>query len=329
MSLAAYESFADPEPAATVAFPRRRATAQDVTMRIDPAWRARSGDDLGGEAVRLRIVGNPYGEAVLVLGGISAGAEVTSQDGGWWQELAGPGRVLDTDRFRIIGADLPPHGRHGPKDLCPEDFARLLRAALREAGISRLYAFVGASFGGMIGLAFARLYPELVGRLAVVCAGHRPSPMASAVRHVQRQIMALTEGSNREADGVALARQLAMTTYRCAEEFDTRFAPGSGESVVSYLEHHGRRYADTVPAARFSTLSAAIDAHDEDPAAIGAPVTLIAADTDRLVPLSITHELAARLPNLARYEVIRSRYGHDAFLKESAAVGAALRGCLP
>lgn len=301
---------------------------RDHVMTIDPDWRARSGDRLEGEVVRLRLVGNPNGQAVLVLGGISAGRDVASQDHGWWSDLVGPGRAVDTDRFLVVGADLPPEGRGEPKLLCPEDFARLLVESLDDAGISHLHTLIGASFGGMIGLSLARLDPERVGRLALLCAGHRPSPMATAVRHVQREILSLTEGTNREAEGVALARKLAMTTYRTAEEFDTRFARGSDECLFGYLAHHGRKYADSVQSCRFQTLSTAIDAHAEDPDKIHVPVSVIASDTDRLVPLAITNELAARLPRLERYEVLRSPYGHDAFLKEPRALGAILRKVL-
>lgn len=330
MSLVAFDQFDLPQSAPSAPVHRRAPQLmRDVRMPVDADWRAKSGCDLKGETVRLRLVGNPDGAAIVVLGGISAGRHVTSLDDGWWGELAGPGRVIDTDRYLVVGADYLPEGRGELKDLCPEDFARLLADALDEAGVPYVESFVGSSFGGMIGLAFARLFPERVGRLAVLCAGHRPAPMAHALRHVQRQILELTAGTNREADGVSLARQLAMTTYRTEEEFNTRFAKGSGENVVSYLEHHGRKYADTVSSVRFRTLSAAIDAHDEDPRLIRVPTLVIAADTDRLVPLAVTQELAASLQHLAGFEVLKSAYGHDAFLKEPAAISRLLRRVLP
>ncbi|GGY56421.1 homoserine O-acetyltransferase [Parvularcula lutaonensis] len=299
---------------------------RNVSMKVRSDWRSRSGQGLEGETVRLRMVGNPAGPRVLVLGGISAGRCVTSLDDGWWSGLAGPGRVIDTDRFLVIGADYPPSGRCEAKDLCPEDFARLIREALDEAGVQHLEAVVGSSFGGMVGLAFARLYPETVSTLVVLCAGHRPHPMATALRHVQRQILDLTEGTNREADGVALARQLAMTTYRTAEEFGARFAD-QGE-LRSYLHHHGTKYAGGVTAARYRTLSLAIDNHREDPRTIRVPTLVIAAESDRVVPLSIVQEMAAGLPKLLGYEVLRSAFGHDAFLKETATIAPLLRRVL-
>lgn len=324
MSLAVREPAEALVPQAPV---RPHRLMRSAEMPVPFGWRAKSGDDLDGETIRLRLVGNPDGPAVLVLGGISAGRRVTSEDDGWWADLAGPGRVIDTDRYLVVGADYPPERSTRFRDLCPEDFASLLRLALDNVGIGRLGALVGCSFGGMIGLAFARLYPETVHGLAAVCAGHRPSAMASALRGIQRRILELTEGTNREADGVSLARQLAMTTYRTEEEFDARFSDRA--EIDSYLAHCGRRYAEAVPSARYRTLSAAIDAHSEDPGLITVPTLVIASESDRAVPLSVTRELAAWLPQLAGYEVIRSVYGHDMFLKEPRAVAAALRRVLP
>ncbi|MEE4213232.1 MAG: alpha/beta fold hydrolase [Parvularcula sp.] len=302
----------------------RAPTMRDAVMAVPTGWRAKSGAALEGEAIRLRIVGNPSGPAVLVLGGISAGRLVTAEDDGWWSRLAGPGRAIDTDHVTVIGADYPPEALREAADLCPEDFARLLHAALTRAGISSLKAIIGASFGGMIALAFARLYPETTGAVSVLCAAHRPSPMGTALRLVQRQILELTSGTNREADGVALARQLAMTTYRTQEEFDERFGRG-GEDLEAYLGHHGRQYAGRISAARYLTLSNAIDQHEEDPRQIKVPVQVIAADSDRLVPLSLVQEFASWLPNLDGYHVLRSVYGHDAFLKECRAIAPLLR----
>jgi homoserine O-acetyltransferase len=290
-----------------------------------------SGNDavpgLEGESIRLRLVGNPEGPRVFVLGGISAGRQVASEDDGWWACLAGPGRVIDTDRCLVIGADFPA-GRPGCA-LTPEAVARAFAFALEETGTPRIAALVGSSFGGMVGLSFARLYPERVGQLALLCAAHRPSPMATAIRHVQRQILELTEGTNREADGVSLARQLAMTTYRCRQEFDGRFGRRGGECLTSYLSARGRDYARKTSAARYKALSAAIDRHDEDPAGVRVPTLVIASSTDSLVPPELASECAAELPKLSGFEVIHSLYGHDAFLKEPARIGALLRRVLP
>ncbi|MEM6748646.1 MAG: alpha/beta fold hydrolase [Pseudomonadota bacterium] len=288
----------------------------DVDIPVSETWRAKSGASLPGETIRLRFVGNPRGRKILVLGGISAGREICGANG-WWKELAGQSCALDTDECLIIGLDYPPLHADTPIDLDTEDFARLVHQALRGAGINRVDGIIGMSFGGMIGLAFARLYPETVGRLALLCAAHRPSPMASAWRLIQKQILELARDAGDPERGVAIARQLAITTYRAPEEFDARFGEHSGESLISYLGHHGSKYARAMPSGRYQTLSGAINAHDEAPEEIAVPTLVIAADTDRLVPPAICEELTRRLPQCLGYEIIRSVYGHDAFLKET------------
>ncbi|MEM1409358.1 MAG: alpha/beta fold hydrolase [Pseudomonadota bacterium] len=297
-------------------------------MAVPEAWRAVSGDDLAGETVKLRIVGQEGGPVVIVLGGISAGRFLTSHDGGWWAPLAGPGRVIDTDHVQVVGVDLPPHKASAFKRLCPEDFAKLLALALDVAGLPAAETFIGASFGGMVGLAFARLFPRRVGHLVLIAAAHRPCPMAYASRRIQRDIIAMTHGTNRQGEGVALARQLAMTTYRTSEEFDARFGPWSDESLDDYLDHQGAKCAAAITPERYWALSSAIDQHREDPADIEVPVSVIASDSDRLVPLSLVAEMAARLPNLRRYDVMRSSFGHDAFLKEESTLSRLLRPAL-
>lgn len=288
----------------------------DTEMAVSETWRAKSGVGLPGETIRLRTVGNPQGRKVLVLGGISAGREICGSDG-WWKELAGQSRALDTDECLIIGVDYPPLLADQPVELCTEDFARLVHQALRGVGIERVDALIGMSFGGMIGLAYARLYPEAVGRLALLCAAHRASPMASAWRLIQRQILELARDAGDPERGVAIARQLAITTYRAPEEFDSRFNEGSGDDLASYLGHQGAKYARTMPSARYQTLSSAINAHEERPEDITVPTFVVGADTDRLVPASLCRELAERLPHCLGFEEIQSVYGHDSFLKET------------
>ncbi|MEO1658372.1 MAG: alpha/beta fold hydrolase [Pseudomonadota bacterium] len=296
----------------------------DIDMPVSETWRARSGAALPGETIRLRLVGNPRGKKILVLGGISAGREICGETG-WWKELAGQTCALDTEECLIIGLDYPPLSADTPVDLCTEDFARLVHQALRSAGIDYVDGLIGMSFGGMIGLAFARLYPEAVGRLALLCAAHRPSPMASAWRLIQRQILELARDAGDPERGVAIARQLAITTYRAPEEFDSRFAEGEEDSLISYLGHQGAKYARQMPSGRYQTLSSAINAHHEVPEDITVPTLVIAADTDRLVPPGVGEELADRLPHCLGFEIIQSVYGHDSFLKETEILDPIIR----
>ncbi|MCI5045269.1 MAG: alpha/beta fold hydrolase [Aquisalinus sp.] len=300
---------------------------------IPADWQGKYGGSLPGEVIRLRFEGNLAGPKIIVLGGISASRFVSTSDGdtkAWWGDVVFSGGGIDLGQYCVIGVDYPPNLLTEETSLCPEDFANLIDTALLDADVRELYAFVGASFGGMIGLSYARLFPGKVRRLAVLCAAHEANPMAQAWRLVQRRIIALARSAGRQEEGVALARQLAMTTYRAPEEFTDRFDPGleSPENVGAYLEARGAQYADEVTPARYLTLSEAIDRHQENPEDISVPALFIGALSDRLVPLADIAELQRRYAGPSELVAISSVYGHDAFLKEPGTINPHLHNFL-
>ena len=276
--------------------------------------------------------------ATVVLGGISANRHPspTSLDPspGWWPGVVGAGRALDPASHRIVGMDWV-GGAGGwplPCPITPRDQARALVAVLDHLGLGSV-TLIGASYGGMVALAFAAAYPTRVRRLLVLCAAHRAHPMATAVRSVQRGILRLGLETGREADGVALARALAMTTYRSPEEFDGRFpwrdtqedAGAPVFPVDGYLEARGADFASRFDAGAYLALSTSIDLHDVRPADIGVPTTLLSVDSDPLAPPWLVEELAAAAPGVREHVRLSSPYGHDAFLKEGPAVSSVIR----
>lgn len=266
---------------------------------------------------------------VAVLGGISASRHVTANAAdpgdGWWQEVVGPGRAFDTATHRVLGIDwtVPTVGT-----LSTRDQAIQLARVLDHLHLTHLSGIVGASYGGMVALAFAELFPRRVARLAILCAAHEPHPMATAQRVIQRRIIRLGIAAGRPEDGVALARALGITTYRTAEEFAERFAgapvgtqAGPRWPVEGYLDHGGASYARRCAPQRYLALSESIDLHRVSPEAIAVPTSLFAVVEDRVVGLAQVRELVARLAGPVRLMEVSSRFGHDAFLKETAAVG--------
>ena len=281
--------------------------------------------------IGYEVQGPPHAPAVVVLGGISAGAHpgpsALRPEPGWWPGVVGPGEPLDTNRLRVVGIDWlgGPQSAWKPRaPVTPADQARAVLAVLDHLGIARA-AVVGASYGGMVALALAAACPARVSRAAVLCAAHRPHPHATAVRAVQRRILGLAGGG---PEAVALARALAMTTYRTAREFDARFGtrPEAGDAVrfpvESYLDTRGADFARRFDAVAFSTLSTSIDLHDVEPERVVVPLLLVSVASDTVSPPWLAHELAGRAVGPVRHVTLESPYGHDAFLKESDAVGS-------
>ncbi|KRE99984.1 alpha/beta hydrolase [Frateuria sp. Soil773] len=289
--------------------------------------------------VRYLWCGAADAPTLIVQGGISASRDVVALDGeqapGWWQALVAAGGAIDLDRYRVLSIDWLTPAELGAGAVSSEDQADALAALLRALGIVQVHAFVGSSYGAMVALAFAARHPRAVDRLVLLAGAHRPHPLSTAQRSIQRNIVRLGQATGQADEALALARQLAMTTYRGSEEFSRRFgaAPEFRDGrfhfpVEDYLEHQGRRFVARFDADRFLALSESIDLHDVTPEQVPAPATLIGFPSDRLVPLTDLCELQRRLHGAATLEVVDSPYGHDAFLKEPAQLAPLLREAL-
>ncbi|MFC5579983.1 homoserine O-acetyltransferase MetX [Rhodanobacter terrae] len=219
----------------------------------------------GGELHGAHVAYETWGElnaardnAVLVLTGLSPSAHMTSceQDPspGWWQEMAGPGKAIDTTRWFVIcvnslgsdkGSTCPasidpatgePYRLSFP-ELALEDVANAAHAVVGSLGITRLACLIGCSMGGMSALAYMLLHPGSVRAHISVDTAPQAQPFAIAIRSLQREAIRLdpqfnegrydihaTEGGSYPDLGMSIARKLGVITYRSAMEWNGRFA---------------------------------------------------------------------------------------------------------
>jgi homoserine O-acetyltransferase len=283
-----------------------------------------------GAATRAVATGNPDGPTVFVLGGISGNRFVDrTPDGapGWWPGLVGPGRAVDPARFYIVGIDFAadPQGRIAPTT---DEQAQVLLATLDRLGRERADFVIGASYGGMVALALAARAPERTGKLVVISAGAEPHPAATANRELQRRVVALGLENGKGEEALAIARGMAMLTYRTPDEFSKRFeggiddcCPQTASQPGAYLRARGRAFLSVMSPERFLSLSASIDRHRIDPAAVRCPVLLIGAESDQLVTAEQMRSLAERLGGPTELHLLPCLFGHDMFLKEAELVG--------
>lgn len=293
--------------------------------------------------VPYRIVGPTRAPVVVVLGGISGNRMVCddpqSERPGWWNKMAGPGakRAIDTTKVRVLSFDYL--GRY-PEQLFEDerllsittrDQARILHAVLDELGLDSIQALIGASYGAMVGLRFAADFGPRLQHLVAISGAHRAHPMATAWRSIQRNIVRMGLAQGATAQGLALARALAMTTYRSADEFAERFDGPPTEvdgqikfPVEHYLEQRGNDFLRYFTPESFIALSESIDLHRVDPQSITCPTTVIGVQSDVLVPIGDSADLAAGLSGRATLHKIDSLFGHDAFLKEIEALSTIL-----
>jgi homoserine O-acetyltransferase len=242
--------------------------------------------------------------AVLIFTGLSPSAHAAStpddQTAGWWEDIIGPGRPIDTRRYYVICVNSlgSCFGSSGPASVDPktneiyrltfpvlslEDVARGGFEVLKYLGVERLRATVGPSMGGMTALAFEILFPGLSDGLLSMSSGPRSLPFSIALRSLQREIIRRDPqwmGGNYPRDsvpltGMRLARKLGMITYRSAEEWRQRFgrerAPhtdmngdpfGIVFEVEAYLEHHANKFTGQFDPNCYLYLSRASDLFD-------------------------------------------------------------------
>ncbi len=308
----------------------RESRSGESLLRFAP----RHADGVREVRVRWRLQGAIGAPVVIVQGGISANRDTLDDQvrEGWWRGIAGEGRAIDTRRCRVLSIDwLEQRDLGEARAVDSSDQAEALAGVLDVLGIACVQAYVGASYGAMVGLAFAAAHPTRLRQLIAIAGAHRAHPLSIALRNIQREIVRLGERGGDAAAGLALARRLAMTTYRSEREFAERC---SGEPVYADGRFHfaeepwlcaaGERFVARFDGARYLALSESIDLHAVAPEQIRVPTTLIGISSDRVVPLADLCDLQRRCGAAAQLHVIESRYGHDGFLKEDAQIGAIL-----
>jgi homoserine O-acetyltransferase len=314
--------------------------------------------------------------AVLVLHALTGDSHVVGPNGpdqptpGWWDGLIGPGAPVDTDRFFAVAANVLGgcRGSTGPGTIAPDGRpygSRFPRISIRDQvnaeallaerlGIARFAAVLGGSMGGMRALEWAVGYPDLVDRCIAIatCAYFTGDQIAWSVP----QLAAIrADGNYRGGDyydgepplaGMAVAREIAHTTYRSALELETRFGRsyqndedpllGGRYSVQSYLEHHGHKLGRRFDPNSYLMLTEAMNSHDIGRGRggvaaalqrISADLTVAVVDSDRLF-LPAQGALIATAPSARPLITMHSDYGHDGFLIEADAIAMVVRNAL-
>ena len=316
----------------------------DDILRLPAPFTLHYGDALPDPRVAFRLAGPEDAPVVAVLGGISAHRIVSGAAGeGWWPEIVGPGLGVDTRNYRVLGIDYlggrgesstPLSGGKFPP-LSSYDQARVLYGVMQHLHIKRLHAIVGASYGGMVALCFAERYPDCVTHIVILSAADKSQVLSTAWRSVQRQIVREAIARGDGPAGLKLARALAMATYRSAVEFQLRFGAAPARDadrfrfpIEEYLFARGDDYVQKYRAESFLVLSESIDLHQMDATQVHTPATLIAVREDQLVPFADMQALSARLNGPRQLIEINSIFGHDAFLKEGAALTPVIKSTL-
>ena len=318
---------------------RERLAFEDDATTLEEGIALRLGGRIGPCRIAYRLVGARAAPVVAVMGGISADRRVCAvpsrdETPGWWEGVVGPNRGLDLHRWRVLTIDFLagpgessaplPDGTGIVPSLTPADQASALLAVADHLELPTLHAVMGASYGGAVAMTLAADHADRIRSALVIGSAHKSHPLATAVRVIQRRIVTDAIAHGKEREGLALARALAMTTYRSQEEFQLRFdgEPSRGLTglrfpVEDYLDYNGQAFAEHFDARSFVSLSLSMDLHRVDPSQVGVPVTLVSMEPDSISPAYLMRELHEQLGPGHELIHVPSTCGHDGFLTDT------------
>ena len=188
--------------------------------------------------------GRDYNDApvILINHSLTGDANVAGSSG-WWNEIVGPNLTIDTNKYAILGFNIPGNGvknylLENYQDFHAGDIAEIFYQGLKFLGVQQLFALIGGSIGGGIAWEMAALYPSITRNLIPVAADWKASDWIIANTFLQRRLL---ENSN---DPLRDARIHAMLTYRTPASFTERFNRTKNfekniYNVESWLIHHG------------------------------------------------------------------------------------------
>ena len=266
----------------------------------------------GGRLSEVAVAYETYGKlnrelsnAILVCHALSGDAHAGGwhkgeEKPGWWDNIIGPGKALDTDKFFVICSNVLGgcKGTTGPSSLNPntgkpygldfpfitvKDMVDVQKRLLEHLGIDKLFAVIGGSFGGMQVLQWCMSYPETVRMAVPIATSAYSSPQQIAFNEVGRRAITSDPdwnngnyyGKVEPARGLSLARMIGHITYLSDESMHKKFGrrlQGKTEygfdfasldfQVESYLSYHGDAFVKRFDANSYLYITKAIDYFD-------------------------------------------------------------------
>jgi homoserine O-acetyltransferase/O-succinyltransferase len=263
----------------------------------------------GAQLAQVRLAYETWGKlnaardnVVLLYTGMSPSAHAAQSpedlSPGWWEDMVGPGKPIDTQRWFVICANSlgSCRGSTGPASVDPltgkpyrlnfpelsvEDIAQATQRMLTQLGLQQIKVAFGCSMGGMTTLAHAAMFPGQIEHGVLISTAARAEAFAIAIRSLQRQLVmndsqfqnGMYARSQDVLSGMGLARKLGVISYRSAEEWRVRFgrqrvqkpaeqAFGTEFEVERYLQGHADRWAGSFDPCSYIYLSRAMDWFD-------------------------------------------------------------------
>lgn len=268
--------------------------------------------DSGAKIQNFPIAYQSYGQlnvdksnAVLICHALTGDQYVASNHPitgkeGWWDNMVGAGKPIDTDKFFVICSNVIGGcmGSFGPKSINEttgkpyaldfpvvtiQDMVRAQNLLIEHLGIKKLHAVIGGSTGGMQAMAWASLYPEKVNLVMPIAASYRHSPQNIAFHEVGRQAIIADDNwcdgnylaeKKYPAKGLSVARMTAHVTYLSEKALQRKFGRKLQDKdrisfsfaqdfrVESYLHYQGSSFVERFDANSYLYITRAVDYFD-------------------------------------------------------------------
>ena len=279
------------------------------------------------------LFGQPLYSApvVLVNHALTGNSNICGQ-GGWWSDLIGPSKTIDTDHYTILAFNIPGNGYDGflierYEEFIAQDIARIFLWGLKQLEIDQVFALIGGSLGGGIAWEMAAIDPGICKHLIPVATDWKSTDWLIANCQIQEQILLNSK------QPVHDARMHAMMCYRTPESFNQRFRRTTNEeqhifNVESWLLHHGSKLQERFQLSAYhlmnqllKTIDITRDSEDISYLFEEQPIKIhiISVNSDLFftaVENKDTYRHLAQSRAKVTYGEIESPHGHDAFLIE-------------
>ncbi|WP_179004729.1 alpha/beta fold hydrolase [Winogradskyella forsetii] len=270
---------------------------------------------------------------VLVNHALTANSNIIGEHG-WWNDLIGPNKCIDTDSYTILAFNIPGNGYdtkaenliENYKDFTARDIAKLFALGLEQLRIEQLFAVIGGSVGGGIAWELAALKPHLIEHLIPIATDWKSTDWLIANCHIQDAIL------NHSSDPLADARMHAMTLYRTPESLKQKFERTKRSNdlfnIESWLNYHGNTLTNRFNLSAYKMMNQILRTIDitagrgdflDVASKIESDIHIITINSDLFFKAEENWnsfvELKSRKENVNIHE-IKSIHGHDAFLIE-------------
>ena len=295
-------------------------------------YTTQNGFQLSNIQLSYQLFGQKLGTApvVMVNHALTGNSSVTG-NGGWWQDLIGNKKPIDTNRYTIIAFNIPGNGYDDVlidnyQDFVAKDIANLFLLALNQIGITKLFAIIGGSLGGGIAWEMVALKKDITQHLIPIASDWKSTDWLIANCLIQQQF--LLNSSKPIHD----ARMHAMMCYRSPESYKAKFNRSINEdlkffNVESWLFHHGKKLQERFQLSAYKMMNhllRTIEATSNEDWSfelnkIEAKIHILAVDSDLFFTAKENQETYQELYKLnskVTYHEIISIHGHDAFLIE-------------